>query len=343
MKLSQQLLLLALGDLVFALPALAVLQPLPQLQVAEKLRAFVVELLVRGIGGLRVFDRPVAHVLHAEGAGDDQDFGQRLAVARFEDHAADTRVERQTRQLAADRREFVEIVDRAEFGEQLVTVGDGAFRWWFQERKVLDRAEVQRLHPQDHAGQRRTHDFRVAELRALAEILLVVQADADAVADTPAAPGTLVRRGLADRLDQQLLDLVAVAVALDARGAGVDDELDARHGQRGLGHVGGQHDAARGVRLEHTVLFLLAQAGEQRHHFDPRRVVLAQVVGGFADLALAGQEHEHVAAAFTPEFVHRVGDRVVQIVFAALFERPPALFDREQTPRDHDHRRRPRR
>ena len=40
--------------------------------------------------------------------------------------------------------------------------------------------------------------------------LLVVEPDADAVGDPAGAPGALVGRRLADRLDQQLLDLAAV-------------------------------------------------------------------------------------------------------------------------------------
>ena len=75
------------------------------------------------------------------------------------------------------------------------------------------------------------------------EVLLGVQPDADAVGDAAAAALALVGAGLRDRLDRQPLDLGAVAVAADAGGAGVDDVLDARDGQRGLGDVRGQHDA----------------------------------------------------------------------------------------------------
>ena len=101
------------------------------------------------------------------------------------------------------------------------------------------------------------------------EIGLVVEADADAVGDAAAAAGALVRRGLADRLDRQLLDLAAKAVALDARRAGIDHVADAGHGQRGLGDVGREHDAARAVRREDLVLLLLAAAA--RTAAAPRR------------------------------------------------------------------------
>jgi hypothetical protein len=60
----------------------------------------------------------------------------------------------------------------------------------------------------------------------------------------------LVGRRLRDLLDLQLLDLVAVRIALDARQPGIDDVADARHGQRGFGDVGRQHDAPPDMRLE---------------------------------------------------------------------------------------------
>ena len=119
-------------------------------------------------------------------------------------------------------------------------------------------------------------------------------------ATRPQRPGALVGRGLADRLDLQLLDLVAVAVALDARQAGVDDVADARHRQRGLGHVGGEHDARGRCRLSNTRSCSAgdsrANSGRTRRCASARwRKVLAQLLGGLADLALAGQEHQHVA------------------------------------------------
>ena len=339
--LAQQRLLLAHAQLVFAVAAAAVLEPLPELQVADELGLLVVELAMRSVGRGLLLDGPVAHVLHAEGAGDDQHLGQRLAAARLEDHAAHARVQRQLRQLAADGGQLVGLVDGAELGQQLVAVGDGAPRRRLEEGEVLDRAQAQRLHAQDHAGERRAQDLRIGEARPAGKVLLVVQPDADAVGDAPAAAGALVGRGLADGLNQQLLDLVAVAVALDARRAGIDHVADARHRQRGLGDVRRQHDAARAVRLEDAVLLGLAQSREQRQHLDARRVVLAQVLGRLADLALAGQEDEHVAAAFAPELVDGVADGVVEAVFAALLERPPALFHRVQPARHLDHRRRP--
>ena len=89
------------------------------------------------------------------------------------------------------------------------------------------------------------------------------------------------------------------------------------------------------MRREHLILLLLAQAGEQRQHLDTGRVVLAQLLGGVADLALARQEDEDVAAACrgkcagpAPQFVHCVADRVAEVMVTAFHERPPADLDR---------------
>ena len=51
---------------------------------------------------------------------------------------------------------------------------------------------------------------------------------------------------------------------------------------------------------------------EQRQNFGGGGMMLAQRLGGFADLALAGQEHQHVAATGTRTFVDCVDDRIHQ-------------------------------
>ena len=94
--------------------------------------------------------------------------------------------------------------------------------------------------------------------------MLFVQADANAIGHAAATPGALVCGRLGDRLDLQLLDLVAVAVAFHARQARVDHVANAGHGQRRFRHVGGQHDAARIAGFKHALLLFGRQAREQR-------------------------------------------------------------------------------
>lgn len=63
----------------------------------------------------------------------------------------------------------------------------------------------------------------------------------------------------------------------------------------------------------------------------------------FADLALAGQEDQHVAGALARQLVRRVDDGVLHLhlalVFVTLLQRPVAHFHREGAAGDFDHRR----
>ncbi|MDT4836535.1 hypothetical protein FQZ97_702390 [compost metagenome] len=272
-------------------------------------------------------------------------------LARGQDHAAYARIERQLGQLPPGRRELVGVVDRAQLLQQLVAIGDGAAQRRLDERERLDIGQAQRLHAQDHRRQRRAQDFRIGEARAAGEIRLFVQPDADTIGHAAAAAGALVGGGLRDRLDLQLLDLVAVRVALDARHPGIDHVADTRHRQRSLGNVGRQHDAARVGRLEHPLLLLHRQPREQRQDLGMRRMVLAQRLGGLADLALARQEHQHVARADAAQLIDGIDDAVVQVALARLRaarrgarrrvvgDRAIAHFHRVQPPADLDHRR----
>ena len=107
----------------------------------------------------------VAHVLHAERAGDHHHFVQRAAVFGFQDHAAHARVQRQFGERSANGREFVVVVHRAEFGQQLVAVGNGAALRRLNEGEVFDRAQAQRFHAQDHGSQRAAQNLGVGKTR----------------------------------------------------------------------------------------------------------------------------------------------------------------------------------
>ena len=138
----------------------------------------------------------------------------------------------------------------------------------------------------------------------------------------------------------QALELAARHVALHARGAGVDDVADARHRQRGFGDVRRQHDAPLRAGLEHAVLLGGGQARIQRQYF--RRAVFAarQRQVRIADLAFAGQEDEHVAAAvFVRDLVDGGDDAFGGGRIIAVLRRSPAHFDRETAALDVDYRR----
>ena len=297
----------------------------PQLDVGDEVGVVVLELAVLVVRRLLAVHRPVARVLHRQGGGDDQHFGQAVFRLGRQDHAADARVDRELGKLAAGFGQRVLRVHRAEFLQQLEAVGDGAGIGRFEEGEVLDLAQAQRLHPQNHGGQVAAADFRVGEGGAGVEILLRVQPDAHAAHHPAAAAGALVGGGLGDFLDLQALHLGAVAVAQQAGVAGVDDVADAGHGERGFRHVGGEHDAARPAGLEHALLLGGGKAGEQRQDFAAGGVVLAQRFGGVADFALAGEEDQDVAGAGARDLVHRVEDGFLDIRLADFFLRFPVL------------------
>ena len=132
----------------------------------EEVRALVLELLVRAVGGFGAVERALARVLDRQRRGDDQHLAQALLALRGEHHARDARIDRESRELPADLRELVVLVDRAELREELVAVGDHARRRRIEEREVLDVADAQRLHAQDHRRERRAQDLGIGELAA---------------------------------------------------------------------------------------------------------------------------------------------------------------------------------
>ena len=335
---------LAVGQFVARL-----LEKRPQLQIAGEVRLVVLEARMGLVGGRLAFQRPVARVLHRQGRSDDQDLRECMVVAPAQNHAADARVERQARKLAAGRRQQVVFAQRAQLLQQLIAVGDRLGRRRLEKRKALDLRQLERLHAQDHRGQRRAQDLRVGEARPRRVVGFVIEADADAGGNPAAAPGALIGRGLRDFLHLQLLHLVAIAVTLHARHPAVDHEANARHGERSLGHIGGQHHPAqRTARLENALLVLRRKAGEQGQDFQSSalaRRMAGQQLCGVADLAFARQKDQDIAAAGAGALVDRIDDCVLDVAFlvfghVGMAHGAVAHFDRVQTPRHLDHRRR---
>ena len=105
--------------------------------------------------------------------------------------------------------------------------------------------------------------------------------------------------------------------------------MDSRDGERGFRDVGREHDAPACVRLEYPPLLLGREAREQGQDLRVRRVAFPQGLRRLPDLALAREEHEDVAPALARKLVHRVADRLVQIVVVVLrFDRVVTDFHR---------------
>ena len=190
---------------------------------------------------------------------------------------------------------------------------------------------------QDDGSEVGAQDFRLGVGGALRVVIFAVEADADAGRDAAASTGALVGGGLRDGLNRQALRFRAQRVAADARGAGVDDRLDARHGERGFGDVGGKDDAAWRLRAEHRLLVGERETAEERQYVGVAQLFAAQAVGGFADVALAGEEDEDVVAPVLVEFGDGADDGVRHVfVFAG---RTVADFHRIRPPADVQYRR----
>ena len=245
----------------------------------------------------------------------------------------------------------VRVVDRAELvaaaGSRRRSRAAAAARGTGSPRRRRGRSDfMRRITP---ASDERRISGSVKRGRAV-EVLLVVQPDADAVGHAAAAAGALVGRRLADRLDQQLLDLVAEAVALDARRAGVDHVADARHRERGLGDVGREHDAAARAGVEDALLLGLRQAREQRQDLGAARQRLVRsgaCAGGRpprgSRARRAGRRGCRRRCASRQSSSTAVDDRVFEVVVARLSSKRAVAHARPgyMPARDLDHRRRP--
>ena len=261
----------------------------PQVEQRGEVRALVDEAGVRGVGLAALGLRALAGVLDGQPGDDDHHLPHAPGLGCGQDHAAQSGVERQARELLAEGRQPrrpATVLQRAQLLEKGDPVADLPGVRRVEEGEALDLPEAQRGHLQDHRREVGAQDLRVGELRAVEEVLLGVEADGDAVANAAAPPGALVGRRLGDRLDRQPLHLQSLAVAGDACGARVDDVADPRNGDRRLGDVGGQDHAAPTARGEDPVLLGGAQACVQRQHRGRDIEHRPQCVGHVVDLAL---------------------------------------------------------
>ena len=131
-----------------------VLEERGELEETQEIRALVRKARMALVGGRGLVERPLARVLHRERRGDEPHLRDAAFLARGDQHAADAWVERQARELGADRGELVRFIDRAELSQQRITIGDGARRGRVEEREVGDFAKAQAFGAQDHRGER---------------------------------------------------------------------------------------------------------------------------------------------------------------------------------------------
>ena len=282
----------------------------PQVEVGGEVGLLVGEAGVLLASGVLTLGGAFARIGDRQRGGQHQHLPHAAFGVGLQDHPADARIEWYPSQPAAGLGEAPFTIESTEFLQQGHAVADAALLRRIEERELLDVAESEGGHLEDDCGEVGPQNFRIGVARPAREVLLGIQPDAHAGGGAPGPAGPLGRRRLRDRLDRQPLHLGAPAVAGDARGAGVDDVADARHGQRGLGDVGGQHHPSPGVGREDLLLFGGRQARVERQHLGVLIESTTKHFGGVADLALAGQEHQHVAGRFGLEFADGVNDGV---------------------------------
>ena len=161
---------------------------------------------------------------------DDQDVVETSFRVTGQNDPSDSRIDRQSRQLAAEFRQLISIVDRAEFKQCSVAVTNRRRLRRFKKRKLFQSSQIQRLGLQNHGRKIRPHDFWRSEFLARRKILFVEEPNANARCDASASSRSLIGRRLRDRLDRQPLHLATRRVPTDARGSGVDHRQNSRHG-----------------------------------------------------------------------------------------------------------------
>src|SRR6185503_18212766 len=100
------------------------------------------------------------------------------------------------------------------------------------------------------------------------EIVLAVQAHANAVLHATAAPRALVRGRLRDLLDLQQCRLVAQRIAPHAGKSAIDYEANAGDRKRRLGDVRRKHDASSTRGREYPLLLVDGKPRVERQDLD---------------------------------------------------------------------------
>ena len=191
------------------------------------------------------------------------------------------------------RRRVRAAVQRAEPLQQFARGGERA------GRRRIDEAQVGLAPRRQFERQPGQFDLRdLGPALRFQPLRLRPQPVGPALGDAAGAAGALVGRGLRDGDDVEPREAAVGVVARLAREARVDHHAHAGQGHAGLGDVGRQHHAAAavGIGLQHARLLLDRQLAVQGQHVDAAHLVAGRQRRLDArDLALAGQEHQHVA------------------------------------------------
>ena len=235
-------------------------------------------------------------------------------------------------------------VDGPQFDEQLETVPDRLGRGRIEKGEGVDVAQFQRQHAQDDFGEIGALQLGRGVLRPARQVGLAVEPKADPSRHASAPPGALQGAAFRNGLDGQALGAGPRGVPADPCETGIDDVLDARYGQRGLGDVRGHDDAPVVPRPKHPLLVRAGQPAEERKHVGVAVGPAFQPPARLVDVLLRREKHQDVAPAgffHDPvDRVHRPVDIGIYFGFASgLFEGQIADLHRVQAPGHLDDRR----
>ena len=320
-----------------------VVHPIPKSEQRQEVGLRMHEAAVRFVGCLALVEWALAGILNAQARSDDEEFTARVLGLRLQEHPPQRGINRQAGQITAQGRQFTLLVEGSQFLQQRVASADGHRGRRIEEREGLDVAEARGLHAQDDLSQVGPLDFGLRERRPRFVVLLGIKPNANTRLNTTRPSFALVGAALRHRFDREPPRTGASVVAAHPDQTGVDDEADARNGERGLGNVGGDDHLATGRRTENLLLITGTQPPEERNHLRLGAQSSLDQVRAFADVAFTGQEDEHVAharlveqpLALTGGRVDKVG--VGRIRRGALTPRGPILdLHWERAPRNFD-------
>ena len=101
-----------------------------------------------------------------------------------------------------------------------------------------------------------------------------------------------------------------------------------RHGKRGFGHVGGQHNMASGVGRENFLLVGVPQARVERQHLGLGQLRATQKISRFENFALTRQKNQNVAARLKVKFMNHPEQGLIQFALLPLLRWAVAKLDR---------------
>ena len=161
---------------------------------------------MRFVGGLTIGNGTFARILNRQRSSDDDDLAHATVPVGLEHHAAESRIKWQPSESATERGQPASVgrlilIDGPKFFKQRNAIANRSTIGRIKKVELAHIAETERRHLQDDRCEVGAQDLGLGELGPLIEVVLGVQPQTHPRSHSSAPAGTLVRRGLRDRLD----------------------------------------------------------------------------------------------------------------------------------------------